>query len=701
MYPMNRSALRRWLAGLACLLGLAAAAPAVAAGSPWTVYDQGKVRLVSATNGVGGGRVLLGLHYQMAPGWEIYWRSPGEAGLPTTIDWQGSENLADATLRWPRPHRFQIFGLDTFGYTGEVVLPVEAQVPRPGEAARIRAQVNFLTCAEICVPHQVDLALDLPASGGMAPEAGLINRYTSLVPTPGPAAGLGVERAEIVQDGAVRLLQIVATSADPFRKPDVFVEGAAGYAFGRPDLRLTDGARRAVLQLPVSASRLANPDLLGTLVTVTLVDGDQAVEQTLTLRHGDGESTVFLSLGLALLLALLGGVILNVMPCVLPVLSIKLLAVLNAGQHDRRRVRRDFLATAAGIAAAFLALAAILVALRAGGAAVGWGLQFQSPTFIAVMAAVVVLFAANLWGLFTIPLPAWLGGAAAGGPKGGISGAFAHGVFATILATPCSAPFLGTAVAYALSRGAGETFAIFLALGLGMALPYLLVAALPRLVARLPRPGTWMAAVRRVLGLFLIGTGLWLLTVLFAQVGWPGAGLAAGLLVLAIAVLALLHRLAPMRAGLAVLAAAVFAVLTAASPTLTAPVTGQMAADEHWEPFDEAAIPRLVAEGRTVFVDVTADWCVTCKVNKSLVLQRGPVAALLADSRIVRMQADWTLPSPVIAGYLARHNRFGIPFNIVYGPQAPGGLALPELLSQDAVLDAIDRAAGGLRLAGR
>ena len=686
---------RSGLAALLLVVGLAL--PAAAASSPWAVYDQGRVRLVSATEGVAGDRILLGLHYQMAPGWEIYWRSPGEAGLPTTIDWLGSDNVADAGLRWPRPHRFQIFGLDTFGYTGEVVLPIEAHASRSGQPATIKARVNFLTCAEICVPQTVDLALTLTAGGGIGPEASLINKYVSLVPAAGPVPGLAVLRAEIVTDGTQRVLQVVASTSETFRAPDIFVEGPNGYAFGRPELALFHGARRAVMQLPVAASKVVARDLLGAPVTVTLVDGDQAVEQTITLHLGDSERTAFLSLWLALGLALLGGLLLNIMPCVLPVLSIKLLAVVDAGQLDRGTVRRSFLATAAGVIATFLALASALIALRAGGQVLGWGLQFQSPTFIAVMAAVVVLFAANLAGLFEVPMPAWIGGRAGAGPKGGATGAFLNGVFATILATPCSAPFLGTAIAYALSRGAGEIGAIFLALGVGMAAPYLLVALLPGLVTRLPRPGVWMVHLKRVLGVLLLGTGVWLLSILFAQVGWPGTVLALGSLVLAVVLLAAGRRITRH----ATAAALVFAVLAVLAPGLSAPMAARLAPEARWAVFDEAAIPSLVADGRTVFVDVTADWCVTCKVNKSLVLDRGAVADLLGDARIVRMRADWTKPDPVIADYLARHNRFGIPFNMVYGPQAPNGLALPELLREDVVLATIDRASGGLRVAGR
>ena len=694
-------------AGAVVLLEAATVAAALAqqAASDWADYGQGRVRLVSATTGVGGGELLLGLQYDIAPGWEIYWRTPGEAGFPTTIDWAASDNLADLDLAWPAPDRFEIFGLDTLGYTGEVVLPIGARVLRPDGAVSLRAAVNFLTCREICVPHDIPLSLDLANGGGISEFAGLINRYRSQVPKSDPGFGLSIERSEIVNGIDGRLLQVVARSAVPFTAPDVFVEGPKAYTFSPPEVRIGEGGLRAVLQLPVSFSSFGGgpdtPNLLGGTLILTLVDGPRAVEQTRTTTLGQAEATSFLPLATILLLALLGGLILNVMPCVLPVLSLKLLGFVSHGGGERGPVRRSFLASSAGIVFAFLMLATALVVLRSAGVAIGWGIQFQQPLFIIAMVVIITLFTANTWGFFEFALPQWVSGLAVRGGAGtarnphGLGSAFGCGVFATILATPCSAPFLGTAIGFALARGPGDIYAIFAALGIGMAAPFMVVATAPGLATKLPRPGAWMVRVKQLLGLALAGTAVWLLTILAFQVNILAATTVALLMVAVIVVLWGRRFLPAPATRLAPAAIAVLAVVAFASPQLAGTRDGESAVGgDVWRPFDEAAIPGLVKAGKIVFVDVTAEWCVTCIVNKKLVLDRGDAARLLRSDGVVAMQADWTNPDESIAGYLARNNRFGIPFNIIYGPVAPNGLVLPELLKEDVVMETFNRAAG-------
>ena len=345
-------------------------------------------------------------------------------------------------------------------------------------------------------------------------------------------------------------------------------------------------------------------------------------------------------------------------------------------------MRLGFLASAAGILFAFLVLAAAVIAFKAAGATVGWGIQFQHPWFLVAMTVVVTLFACNLWGFFEVPLPAW---AAAVGGRGGH---FLSGAFATLLATPCTAPFVGTAVGFAFARGAAEIVAVFSALGVGLALPYLVVAALPALATRLPRPGPWMVVLRRVLGFALAATALWLLSVLAAQAGAVAAAVVGLLMGASVAALFLSRRTGRLVAALLL---AAFLVPAGLSGDVD---EGNPAAQALWQPFDEKAIPALVAAGRVVFVDVTAEWCITCQVNKTLVLERGAVLERLSADGVVAMQADWTRPSDAIAAYLAGFGRYGIPFDAAYGPGAPAGIVLPELLSTEAVLAALDAAAG-------
>ncbi len=677
-----------------------------AAASPWVETEQTAVRLVAATEAVGETEsVSLGLHFRLREGWKIYWRSPGDAGYPPRLDWSGSENLAGAAISWPAPERFSILGFETLGYTEEVVFPVTATLARAGEPLALRATVEYLTCKEICIPYEAKLALRLPAGpGGLSPFAHLINRFAVHVPGDGSAHGVAIERAEVLGGGAGTVLRITARATMPFVAPDLYVEGPEDLLFSAPKVSLRDGGKGAFLEVSVDGA--PETGLAGTRLTMTLVDGARAAERTLAVvavapgavPRAVAEAPV--SVLVILALAVLGGLILNLMPCVLPVLSIKLLGVVGHGGGERRAVSLSFMASAAGILFSFLVLAGALVWVKAAGMAVGWGIQFQQQWFLIAMILMVALFACNLWGFFDVGLPRWLTGVGGGaGRVRGLAGHFLSGGFATLLATPCSAPFLGTAVGFALSRGPAEIFAIFAALGVGLALPYLAVAAAPGLATRLPRPGPWMATLRRVLGFALAATGVWLLTVLAAQVGQVAAA-AVGVLVAGAGAALYVRKRAGRRLGRAGAAATVvLAVLAFAVPAALpegAPGVGarEEASRDLWKPFDEAAIPELVVAGKIVFVDVTADWCITCQINKSFVLFKGDVIKRLTGDAVVAMQADWTLPNEAISRYLALFGRYGIPFNAVYGPGAPQGIALPELLTEGAVLAALDRAAG-------
>ncbi|HLI19989.1 MAG TPA: protein-disulfide reductase DsbD domain-containing protein [Stellaceae bacterium] len=678
---------RRWrLIALIAAIMLGGQARAQAAGtaadaaSPWYETDQGRVRLIAATASPApdATTVVLGLQFELAPHWKIYWRSPGDAGYPPQLDWHGSENLRAATIAWPAPERFSVEGLETVGYSGGVVLPIAATLGRAGAPLKLRAHLSYLTCAEICVPHDADLALDLPAQG--AGYAALIQQYQDEVPGDGTAAGLKLVAAS-VRPGAKPALDLSIESKNPLAAPDAFIESASGALFGAPAVFARNGDT-TTLRVPLGGDWRG---LAGEPLTVTLVDGPRSMAARVTPTLGAGVIDLG-TLAAMLGLALLGGLVLNLMPCVLPVLSLKLLAVLPRDGQSLGEVRRGFLGTAFGIVLSFLVLAAATAALKAGGSAVGWGVQFQDPLFLIFIAAVLVLFACNLWGAFEVPLPR---GVAAIAERGAL-GSVATGAFATLLATPCSAPFLGTALGFALAAGPVEIAAIFLLLGIGMALPYLLVAAVPRLARALPRPGRWMIYLRRLLGALLIGTALWLIAILSGELG-VRAALAVALL-LAFASLALAVLREPFSRWL-LLAAAVAGAL--AVPLLApAPRAALAAASGPWQAFDPAAIGGLVRDGHVVLVDVTADWCLTCKVNERLVLDTDPVRDDLAKLGVVAMRADWTRPNPAIAAYLARFGRYGIPFNAVYGPAAPGGLPLPELLTSTAVTTALAEAAG-------
>ena len=716
-----RAKTRLAAAAFAAVSAAAPGAPAAGGAGDWARTDVSQARLVSAASAVGDGELRAGLHFQLDPGWKIYWRSPGDSGSPPVPDFAASQNVAAVEVAWPAPRRFaELAGLETAGYTDETVLPLRVAAARADEAVRLRARVPYQACETVCIPFVAELALDLPpGAADPTPWARLIDRYEARVPGPPEAAGVTVESFGIVGAPPDERLEIALRSALPFEAPELFVEAGARYRVAAGTAEVSRDGASARLVAPVEAR--GGVSLAGEPIVATVVDGDRAFElatapgrlatgsASFVADAADAESAP--SFAAVLAVALLGGLILNLMPCVLPVLSLKLMGVVGQGGRARAAVRRDFAASAAGVVASFLALAAAAAVASAFGAAAGWGIQFQQPAFLVFLALVVSLFAGNLLGVFDIAAPARLLAAGAAAPDraearfGAPAGHFASGAFATLLATPCSAPFVGTAVAFALSRGAGEIFAVFAALGLGMAAPWIAVAAFPGVATRLPRPGRWMTWVRAALGLALVGTAAWLLSVLAALSG-VGAALVAGAACLAgaPAVRLALARGRRRAFGLGLSAAAMLAAaFVGATPPLSGSGEAEAAGETgFWRPFDAAAIDAAVAEGRTVFVDVTADWCVTCRVNKALVLDAEPVRGRLAAPSVLAMRADWTRPDPAISAYLARFDRYGIPFNAVYGPAARGGVTLPELLRADAVIAALDRTRrGGFRLGGR
>ena len=679
------------------------------ASSNWAETAQTKVRIIAGTEGVGNSRKLrLGLQFQLQPGWKIYWRSPGDAGFPPTVKWDGSRNLAGAGIRWPAPVRFSVLGLETLGYKEEVVFPIAASAVTTLEAVSVKAKVRYLTCNDICIPYEANLSMHLPAGDiGPSKHGHLIDRFRASVPGDGSAHGLKIDTLRSLKDGQGMRLQLVASAQTAFTQPDVFFEGAPGLTFGKPNVNMINGRSRALIDVSVDGLDGLNDDKGPTLdnrtFVVTLVDGKRAAELSLVARPRaplatltpDPPSRGDVSIFGILLLAIIGGLILNLMPCVLPVLSLKLLGLVQHGGGNPQAARAGFLASAAGIIASFLVLAGALASLKIGGMVVGWGIQFQQPWFLTSMAALITLFACNLWGFFEVRLPQTIFDfSVRAGNTNGLGGHFLQGSFATLLATPCSAPFLGTAVGFALAGGTADILLVFTALGLGMALPYLLIAVFPKTATWLPKPGPWMIKLRIVLGFALVAAGAWILTVLAGTTSATGAWIIAGLMAASGGVLYWAHKLG--HAGVKLSAPALLATFLIATTTPNwlpqSTTSGGKIDNTIWEPFDEAAIPKLLAGGKTVYVDVTADWCITCLVNKGMVLGDQQVNDLLSSRKIIAMQADWTKPSDAISQYLAKHGRYGIPFNIVYGPKKPDGVVLPELLSARIVLDAFDTA---------
>jgi len=683
--------------------------------SDWKGIDKAQVRLISASSNLGStGEILLGLEFKLQKGWKVYWRSPGDAGYPPELDWEKSKNLVSADLRWPRPERFMILGLETIGYKKHVIYPIQAKLNDTKTDLNINAHLRFLTCSEVCVPVETDLEISIPAGPALASEhAQIINQFNSLVPLDAQSQGLNLKSATLYPDAdkSNGILRLHLQSNWKMNAPDVITEGPIELAFFKPKLSLSGDQKEIFIDAPFDGLQFLESDVQDQPFTLTLMDGLRALELSMKITLGAGPLPVLdgvvpvsenanalgagLSLTTILGLAVLGGLILNLMPCVLPVLSLKILGLVSHGGGNPKTVRLSFLASSAGIIFSFLVLAGILILMKATGASIGWGIQFQQPLFLIALSLIVILFACNMWGFFEIHLPGWLSDLGERSSRTrGLGGHFMTGAFATLLATPCSAPFLGTAVGFALSRGPLDILWVFSALGLGLSLPYLLIAAFPNIATCLPKPGAWMVVLRKILGLILLGTAVWLLSILVVQIGQDAALILSAIFVLFIAVLAFKAHIKKGAIPLALsFFIAAFFIPSFSTPDQTLSVDEDLA-EKIWMKFDQAEITRRVANGEVVFVDVTAKWCITCQVNKNLVLYQGDVFKALSSEGVIAMKADWTNPDAVIAAYLASFSRYAIPFNVVYGPAAPNGITLPELLSEDDVLDALAQAKG-------
>ena len=655
--------------------------PSLSQGSDWQDMGELSVRLIRDRDSLGQGVVVFGLEQVLREGWKTYWRSPGAAGFPLSVDWSASENVKSLDILWPAPHRFTLFGLETFGYAERVLFPLVVTVKDSRQPLTLRLRVNYLICETVCIPYSNSFETTLQPGGRVASgDAALIDAALATVPQKQDSAQGLFRDLFLHRQALVGVIEF--PSGDLPAGSDILVEGPLSFTYAPPVFEQeAPGRYRFVIQTSaVEDGRV----LEGKQITLTYRNAQHpgGVEWREIVRLRTEES-IWVDLDVRIFfVALLGGLILNVMPCVLPVLSLKVLSLVDKAGVARTRARGSMLVSASGILVSFWILALGTVVLKLLGLSVGWGIQFQQPVFLGFMAFVVVFFATNLFGLFDVAVPRMASGLVSGQ---GYKSDFATGVFATLLATPCSAPFLGTSVAAALAGGYVEIFSIFTALGVGMALPYLLVALFPASVGLLPKSGPWMGRVKQVMGLALGGTALWLLFIVRAQSGFWVAGLMALTLVALVLVLWLFrHRTRTKWAG--VVLAFVFIL---SLPVFMPSAPFERRVDSGWIAFEEQAIAPLVRSGRTVFVDVTADWCVTCQVNKKLVLEDDAVQRAFSQQAVVLMRADWTAPDPVITAFLESSGRYGIPFNIVYGPARPEGVVLSEILSRDEVQDAL------------
>ena len=694
-----------WLAWLACAPLAALAAPSAVVSTP-----QVRAELVAqAPEGVAPGKPLwLGLKIEHQPHWHTYWKNPGDSGLPTTLQWTLPAGVTAGAIEWPTPGRLPIGPLMNYGYEGTLLLPVALTVPADfkADALEIRLRADWLVCKDVCIPEGGDFVLQLPALAATAGHAALFAAARAALPQPAPGA-----QATAAVAGQELVVRVSGLPAAWQGQTLGFLPETAGVVqhAAAPQTAWKDGtwtARVALdpqrsespTALPVVLTRAGHTAGLALQVAVT-TSWPAAVPAPAALPSlGDARLTPpapagNLGLGLALVLALAGGVLLNLMPCVFPVLSLK---VMGFAQHaeNRRALLAGGLAYSAGVMLSFVALAALLLVLRAGGEQLGWGFQLQSPAVVAMLAALFTLIGLNLAGVFELGsvLPSRWVTAQARHP---VVNAFLTGVLAVAVASPCTAPFMGASLGAAFTLPAWQALTVFAALGLGMALPYLLASAWPAVARLLPRPGVWMVHFKTLMAFPMFATVVWLVWVLGVQVGVDGvAALLAVLLALSFAAWALGSPTLGRRARSGFGAAALMLVVAAlvwAVPALRQEAAAQAPVPGHdWQPWSAARVAQAQAAGQSVFVDFTAAWCVTCQFNKRTTLAAAEVQAALAAKRVLLLRADWTRRDAAITAELTRLGRSGVPVYAVYAPGAAGPVLLGEILSVAEVRGALD-----------
>lgn len=713
---MTRLPASRLLKGL--IIAMSALVWSVAAAAAPVQTGHIEAELVAATRGVAPGQaVQVALRQDIKPGWHTYWRNAGDSGEATKIAWTLPAGWTASDFTWPTPHRLPVGPLVNYGYEGEVLLPLTLTAPAnaaAGQTVTLAAKVAFLVCADICVPEDATLTLSLPVTGGPAPAdpawGGRIAKVLADAPRPAGLAAVFRTEGETVKlavtGAALKGADLAGAYFFPFSgtvidhaKPQAIERGpdgltltlTSGYDFQSPN---PPKALAGVLALEgkayeISAAPGPIPPAAGGL-------GPPPARAALPAGASD------LNLMSAALLALVGGLILNLMPCVFPVLAMKAASLAGHGGGAHAEARRQGLAFGAGVLATFLTLAGVLIALRAGGAAVGWGFQLQDPPVVAGLALLMLLVALNLSGLFEVGTS--LQGLGSGlASRNGLAGSFFTGVLAVAVAAPCTAPLMGPAVGWALLQPPAAALTVFVGLGVGFALPFVAVAFIPRLLDLLPAPGAWMETFRRLLAFPMYGAVVWLVWVLTVQVGADAVPRILGAAV-ALALAAWLLGLAQKRAmaggrpvaltalgALIALAAVAGGAVWPAYAVADTPKTESAELDT--QAYTPGKLAALRAEGRVVLVNYTAAWCVSCQVNDRVALSTAAVSDALKRDNAVYLKADWTKRDAAIAAELARFGRAGVPLYLVYGAGGGEPAILPSILTQGMVVKALDAAA--------
>jgi len=681
-----------WVKAVLLLAFLLALKAGAAEDTAAVATEHAKVTLLAEPAQAAPGQTLwLGLHFELIPHWHVYWRNPGASGTAPVIRWTLPDGWAAGDIRWPVPKRIRVGPLTNYGYEDNVTFLVPVQVPEgalPAGPLTVTADADWLVCRVECIPETGRLRLQINDPGAEP------NPQTAPEPSRMFAAARAQWPEAVSVAGRYRLdddtieISVPTQGRTEHAVDDVWF---AADQWGPVD---ASGAQRwrptpAGFALSVPAGDLPpadNTPLEGLLVVESQERRGYSVRLNAELPAVEGGTLTFLT---ALGFAFLGGLVLNVMPCVLPVIGVKLLGFAREAGAHRRRLAWHGLIYGAGVLVSFALLAASLLALRAGGAALGWGFQLQSPVLVALLAYLMLLIGLNLSGVFSVG-DGLMGAGQLLTRGGGSLNTFATGVLAAVVASPCTAPFMGAALGFAVTRPASEAFAVFLALGGGFALPVLLLSLLPVWLRFLPKPGRWMQRLQQILAFPMYATAAWLLWVLSQQTDAAAYGTAlAGLVALAMAAW-IYGQWRPQGWRRVLLGAGITVVLTlAVGPMAWKESAREPQAVPDSQPWSEQRVRELTAEGRPVFVNFTAAWCITCKVNEQVALSTPDTQRLFQSRSIAYLEADWTRRDPAIARELERYGRSGVPLYLLYSPTSGQPVVLPQLLTEGIVANAV------------
>jgi len=684
----------------------------------WGAHTQARL-LLSARQARPGDLVLAGVHLRMDPGWHTYWRNSGASGMPTVIEWDLPAGVSAGAIEWPLPEKYGEEDLTTYVYHGEVVLlvPLKLAPAVPSGPLELKARVSWLECKEQCLPGSADVRATLMAGAETqpAPEAALLERWRQKVPRPA-APPDAAARWEQPARGNTRPLILEWSGPAAGEPADFYPYSAEQFEVLPRTERLPAAAGWVRLRKQVQKlegdwpKEIAGVLVLGAGTERTGREVRLAVAGATGAQPVGGLAGSRLSLGRMLVYAFLGGLILNVMPCVLPVIALKILGFVGQARENPRQVRKLGLVYTGGVLVSFLGLAGMVIALKAAGHKAGWGFQFGNPYFLVAMTTLVTLIALNLFGVFEVSLGGRALAAAADlASRHGAAGAFFNGLLATVLATSCTAPFLGAAVGFAFAQPPLLIVLTLLTVGLGLAAPYLVLSWQPAWLRWLPRPGPWMVRFKIALGFPMLAAAVWLLSLVSVHYGERAWWL--GLFLVSLALAAWLYGAFVQRgtrrrgwalaaAGLVALAGYGYALegqMRWRQPRTDAEATAALQDGPEgiaWQRWSPEAVARARAQGRAVLVDFTAKWCLTCQANKQFALEVPAVRAKLKELDVVALLGDYTRFPPDITEELNRHGRAGVPLVLVYPRDARRPpLVLPEALTPGMVLAALEKAA--------